>query len=246
MRDYPAQHPGVSAGRVPLIDPEPAGAFPNRPRAGCLEILLRHRPLLVLTLGYTCSNYVFYFFFNWLFIYLVETRGFRLLEGGFYAAAPWITGAVGAVLGGWICDRMWKRLGARLGCRIPGAVAMALCGAFLIGAAAAPNPLLAVLLLALCLGAQQFVDPIYWAAAIAMSGRRSAAACGVLNTGGNIVGGIGALVVPLTVRSFGWTAALATGSLFGLAAAVLWLVTKPDEELGDAVDAAPAVAEGVG
>jgi ACS family glucarate transporter-like MFS transporter len=239
VRDYPSQHPRVNRAERDLID---AGRRPGDcvpPEPGAWRAVLRHPPLLMLTAGYTCSNYVFYFFFNWLFVYLIESRGFKLLEGGFYAAAPWIAGAFGAVLGGWVCDRLWKRWGARMGCRVPGAIAMVLCGLFLIGAAAAPGPLLAVVLLSLCLGAQQFVDPIYWAAAIAVSGRRAGAACGVLNTGGNLIGGVGALLVPLTVRHAGWTAALATGSLFALAAAACWLVTRPDE----AVDQ-PAAAPG--
>ena len=231
VRDYPSQHPSVNRAECELIDTGRPAADPSRVERGTWRLLLRHRPLLALTAGYTCSNYVFYFFFNWLFIYLIESRGFKLLEGGFYAAAPWITGAFGAVLGGWVCDRVWKRLGARLGCRVAGLVAMLACGAFLIAAAAAPTPILAVMLLSLCLGAQQFVDPIYWAAAISVSGRRAAVACGVLNTGGNAIGGLGALVVPLTVRQFGWSAALATGALFALGAAACWLVTDAADVL---------------
>jgi MFS transporter, ACS family, glucarate transporter len=234
MRDSPSQHPAVNPAERNLIDAGRPAGVPVIER-GAWRVVLRHRPLLVLTAGYACSNYVFYFFFNWLFVYLIESRGFKLLEGGFYGAAPWIAGAVGAVLGGWTCDRIWKRYGARLGCRIPGAIAMALSGVFLIGAAAAPGPIQAVVLLSLCLGAQQFTDPIYWAAGIAVSGRRAGTACGVLNTGGNVIGGIGALVVPLTVRQFGWTAALATGSLFALAAAACWLVTRADHALEDTV-----------
>jgi ACS family glucarate transporter-like MFS transporter len=236
MRDYPSQHAAVNQAERHLIDADRPAGVPVVER-GAWRVVLRHRPLLVLTAGYACSNYVFYFFFNWLFVYLIDSRGFKLLEGGFYGAAPWIAGAFGAVLGGWTCDRLWKRYGARLGCRIPGAVAMALCGVLLIGAAAAPGPVEAVVLLSLCLGAQQFTDPIYWAAGIAVSGRRAGAACGVLNTGGNVVGGIVALVVPLTVRQFGWPAALATGSLFALGAVACWLVTKADHALDDAAQA---------
>ena len=234
VRDYPAQHLSVNAAERAVIDADRPPAGSARPEPGAWKAVLRHPPLLVLTAGYTCSNYVFYFFFNWLFVYLIESRGFRLLEGGMYAAAPWVSGAVGAVLGGWICDRLWKRLGARLGCRVPATIALVLSGALLLGAAAAPSPILAVVLLSLCLGAQQFADPIYWAAAIAVSGRRAGAACGVMNTGGNVIGGIGALLVPVTVRQAGWTAALATGSLFALAAAACWLATRADEAVAEA------------
>jgi hypothetical protein len=51
----------------------------------------------------------------------------------------------------------------------------------------------------------------------------SVLARGALNTGGNVVGGIGALLAPFTVKTLGWAAALATGSALALIAAVLWL-----------------------
>ena len=233
VRDLPSQHPLVNQAERDLIDAGRPPANASRPERGAWKAVLQNRQVLLLTGGYFCCNYVFYFFFNWLFIYLIESRGFRLLEGGFYAAAPWITGAFGAVLGGWICDRLWRRHGPRQACRIPGAVGMALAGVFLLAAARAPGPIAAVVLLSLCLGAQQFTDPIYWAGTIAVAGRRASAACGVLNTGGNLVGGIVALTVPLTVDRLGWPAALTTGSLFALAAAGLWLVTSTDRPMAE-------------
>jgi predicted MFS family arabinose efflux permease len=112
----------------------------------------------------------------------------------------------------------------------------------LLAAARAPHPVAAVVLLSLCLGAQQFTDPVYWAAAIAVSGRRASAACGVMNTGGNIVGGVGALLVPLTVERLGWPAALATGTLFALVGAAMWMLTETDRSMAEPVEATPAEA----
>ena len=185
---------------------------------------------------------MFYFFFNWLFVYLIESRGFKLLEGGWYAAAPWITGAIGAVVGGVLCDRLWKRFGPRWTCSVIGAAAQVATAAFLIAAARAPHPIAAVVLLSLCLGAQQFTDAIYWAGTIAVAGRQASAACGVMNTGGNLAGGVVAVAVPLTVEWLGWPAALATGSIFALAAAALWLVTATDRVMGERIPAAAAAA----
>jgi ACS family glucarate transporter-like MFS transporter len=242
-RDRPSDHHGVNHAERELIDVGRPRTREAAPEPGAWKVVLRNRSLLLITASYFCSNYVFYFFFNWLFVYLIDSRGFKLLEGGFYAAAPWIAGAFGAVLGGWVCDRLWRRAGARLACRVCGAVGMTLSGVFLVGAAEAPHPIAAVVLLSLCLAAQQFTDPVYWAATIAVSGSRVSAACGVLNTGGNVVGGIGALMVPLTVEQLGWPAALATGSIFALVAAGLWLITSADVILEHPVEAsAPAAA----
>ena len=57
----------------------------------------------------------------------------------------------------------------------------------------------------------------------------AAAACGVLNTGGNVVGGIGALLVPVMVESLGWPAALAATSVFALIGAGLWLLIDAEQ-----------------
>jgi ACS family glucarate transporter-like MFS transporter len=243
VRDFPRDHPRVNRLERDLIEAGRPDARIERPRPGGWRVVLRNRQVRILTTGYFCTNYVFYFFFNWLFIYLIESRGFKLLEGGVYAAAPWITGAFGAILGGYLCDRLWRRYGPRAACRLLGAAGQVFCGLLLVAAARAPHPLGAVVLLSLCLGAQQFTDAIYWAATIAVAGRHASAACGVLNTGGNLVGGFVAVIVPLTVARFGWPMAVGTGSLFALAAAAIWLVTSPDLAIAEAAEpAAPAAA----
>jgi ACS family glucarate transporter-like MFS transporter len=241
VRDRPAEHAIVNAEERHLIEAGRTADALAPVEPGAWRVVIRDRQIQLLTAGYFCINYLFYFFFNWLFVYLIENRGFKLLEGGWYASIPWITGAVGAVCGGWLCDRLWKRIGARWSCRYLGAASVGVAGLLLLAAGWAPHPMVAVLLLSLCLASQQFSDAIYWAAAIAVAGPRSSAACGLMNTGGNLSGGVVALVVPLVVDRFGWPAALATGSAFALVAAGLWLVTSADAAMADRLPA-PATA----
>ena len=120
-----------------------------------------------------------------------------------------------------MCDRLTRRHGIRRAARVA-VVPFVVASAVLIAAAAmATDPFVAVVLLSLCLGCQQFTDAAYWAATISVSGRHASTACGLLNMGGNVVGGVGALLVPFTVKALGWGPALATGSLFALAASYL-------------------------
>lgn len=228
-RDSPAEHPGVRQEELALIN---AGRPPRftEVQTGGWKLVLRDPQVLLLSASYFCSNYVFYLFFNWLFIYLVDQRGFKVLEGGFYAAAPWISGAIGAFIGGVACDRLSKARGLRFGHRVPAMVSLMLCGVLLLAAATASNPIVSVIFLSLCLAAQQGPEGAFWAGTIAVSGKHSSSACGVLNTGGNIVGGIGALLVPVTVQMFGWTAALATGTGFAFIGALLWCWIRADRE----------------
>ena len=222
-RDHPVQHPRVSAVEAAYIAGDRPAADAEPPQPGAWRALFRNRNLRLVTLSYFCSNYLFYFFFNWLVIYLVEERRFTLLQGGWYAAAPWMVGALGALAGGFITDRLSRRRGMTFGCRWPALVSLLCAGALIFAVARAEAPLVAVALLSACLGFQQATDPVYWAATTAVAGREAAAACGVLNTAGNVVGGIGALLVPLTVDAFGWPVALGTTAGFAVAGGLLWL-----------------------
>jgi predicted MFS family arabinose efflux permease len=114
------------------------------------------------------------------------------------------------------------------GCRMPVVVGLLLSGVLLLAGATAHDPVLAVVFLSLCLGFQQMAEGPFWAATISVSGKHSSSACGVLNTGGNVVGGIGALMVPVTVEYFGWPIALGTGTAFAFIGALLWLWIRAD------------------
>jgi ACS family glucarate transporter-like MFS transporter len=233
-RDDPFQHRAVSPAELAVINADRPPASGSSDVRGAWKLVLRNREVALITASYFFNNYVFYFFFNWLYIYLVEVRKFEELQGGMLAAAPWVTGAVAATLGGWTCDRLTRRHGIRVSCRLVVMIGLLLSGGFILAAGAAGSPYVAVVYLSLCLGSQQFTDSAYWAAAISVGGRHSPAACGVLNTGGNVVGGVVALAVPLTARSLGWPVALATASLFAFVGAALWLWIRADRTIVEA------------
>jgi sugar phosphate permease len=195
-------------------------------------LVLRDRNVLLITGSYFFSNYVFYFFFNWLYIYMVDVRKFEALRGGAFAAAPWIVGSAGAVLGGMVCDQVSRRYGIRWGPRLVSIVGLVLAGAFIFAAGSAASPYIAVVLLCLCLASQQFTDSAAWAATMMVGGRHASAACGVLNTGGNVIGGINALLVPITARALGWPSALGIASVFALLGAILWIWIETDRPAG--------------
>jgi len=241
-RDDPAHHGAVNAGELALIN----AARPPTDRASgdgnSWKVVFRSREIWLITASYFLSNYLFYFFFNWLYIYLVEVRKFQELKGGILAAAPWVTGAVGATLGGWVCDRLTRRHGIRVGARIVIMVGLILSGGFIVAAGDAGGPYLAVVFLSLCLAGQQFTDSAYWAAATFVGGRHAPAACGVMNTGGNAVGGLVAVLVPMMAHTLGWPVALGTASLFAFIGAILWLWIRADKIVDQPSGYAPAIA----
>jgi ACS family glucarate transporter-like MFS transporter len=230
-RDNPADHPRVSKKELDLINANRPSTEQIVAKKSAWKHVLKNRDILLLAAGYFCMNYVFFIFFNWFFIYLVDVREFKILEGGYFAAAPWMVGAVAASVGGLWCDRLCKRIGPRWGCRIPGIVGLSLAAGLLFLGATAKNPYLAVVFLSLSFGSTQLTEGPYWTAAIFVSGKHASAATGVLNTGGNVVGGIGALLVPVTAEAFGWVPALATGSVFAVIGVGLWFFVRADRPM---------------
>jgi sugar phosphate permease len=207
VRDNPSDHPAANTEEVELI-------YANRPsplkaddsQSSWLRVL-RNRNVILLTISYFCMNYVFYQMFNWVFYYLVTVRGFESQHAGFLTSAQWIAAAVGATAGGLLCDSLCRRYGLRA--------------------------YIAVACLAAAFFFNQLTEGAFWAAGIAIGGRHAAAACGVMNTGGNAVGFVNALLVPFTAATFGWTAAMITGTAFAFISAVLWLFIRTDQPVAD-------------
>jgi ACS family glucarate transporter-like MFS transporter len=230
-RDDPGGHPRVTKHELELINSKRPSPGPTRKDERAWVRVLKDRNILLLTASYFCMNYVFYIFFNWFFIYLVEVRNFELLEGGSLAAAPWMVGAIAASVGGFWCDRLCKRIGARWGCRVPSIVGLSFAAGLLLLGAVTENPHLAVFFLSLSFGCTQLTEGAYWAAAISVGGKHASAATGVMNTGGNVAGAIGALLVPISAEAFGWVPALATGSVFALIGVGLWLLVRAEKPI---------------
>jgi ACS family glucarate transporter-like MFS transporter len=224
-RDKPAQHPAMTRHELAFIDAGRSQAPPSPAAPDSIRAALVNRDVLVLAVSYFCLNTVFYTFSYWLYTYLVESRHFSLLESGWLAALPFVTGAVFTAIGGGVCDVLCRRYGGLLGCRITAMFGLVLAAIFLSAGVFAPDPYVAVALLSLCFGFTLFTDTCYWAAATYASGDHTASATGLMNFGGNIPG----LLAPLfgfAIDHVGWVPTIASGSVFALVGAVLWMFVR--------------------
>jgi MFS transporter, ACS family, glucarate transporter len=226
-RDRPAQHPHVTPNELALIAAGRSTSAETTEDKGGWKKVLFQRDVLLLAASYFSMNFVFFIFSQWLFTYLVEARGFSMLESGALYALPFVTGAVLALVGGAVCDRLCKRLGSVMGCRLPAVSGLMLVAVLLMAGAYAPNPYVAVTLLALCFGFTQFTEPQFWTAATYVGGPHTPSATGVMNTGGNLAGFL-APVVGFVLDRFGWLPTLATGSVFAVIAGALWLFIRAE------------------
>jgi ACS family glucarate transporter-like MFS transporter len=222
-RDKPAQHRSISPAEAAFIDAGRSVKPPPQPvnwRAA-----LVNRDILILAASYFCLNYVFYMFSQWLFTYLVNARGLSMLESGWLYVLPFATGAVLTAVGGGICDALCRRLGGLRGCRITAMSGLVLVAIFLSAGVFAEDPYVAVALLSLCFGFTLFADTCYWAATTYASGEHTASAGGMLNFGGTMPGLLAPLV-GFSIDHAGWVPTIASGSVFALVGAGLWLFVR--------------------
>jgi ACS family glucarate transporter-like MFS transporter len=236
-RDTPAAHPATTPAELELIARGREELREEPLRRGDWRRVLARRDVLALAASYFCMNYVFYMFAQWLFTYLVEERGFSLLESGFLYAMPFVVGAALAAAGGLVCDALCRRHGARFGCRATAMTGLTLVAVFLIAGTRAADPYVAVAWLSLCFGCTQFTEGAYWSAATYAGGAQTATAGGIMNTGGNAAGFL-APVVGALIDHVGWGPTLASGSVFALVGAALWLVVRLQQDAAHGPDAA--------
>jgi ACS family glucarate transporter-like MFS transporter len=114
----PLRHPRINAAERTAI--EDGGALVHIEQRATvshftwnnLRQILANRMLLGVYLGQYCVGVLTYFFVTWFPIYLVQSRGFTVLEAGMMTAVPALCGFAGGVLGGLVSDFILRRTGS--------------------------------------------------------------------------------------------------------------------------------------
>ncbi|HZQ96285.1 MAG TPA: MFS transporter [Candidatus Sulfotelmatobacter sp.] len=233
VRDDPRQHKWVSQQELRRIHP---GQAERHTHPASLSQILGNRDILFLSLSYTCEGYVLFIFVFWLYIYLVEVRGFSLLHGGLAASLPWLAALASAPIGGFVCDRLSESRGRFAGARMVIILGYGLSGCLLFAAAKFHGRFAVIAALCVSVAALYFAEPAFWATAVHLSKENAGAVSGIMNTAGILGGIVSTSVTPVIVKYFGWLPALGSGAAVAVACAGLWLVigrrpprTAPDQ-----------------
>ena len=119
-------HPLITSGEQALLEGEHSAS--TAVAALDWRQYLRYPQSWGLFLSRFVSDPVWWFYLFWLPKYLVETRGFTLVEMGLLAWMPFLSADVGAMFGGWMSGRLisrgWRVLDARKAVMLPAALIM--------------------------------------------------------------------------------------------------------------------------
>ncbi len=197
-----------------------------------LKEILRSKRVVLLCLSYISEGYVLFLFVFWLYIYLVEVRGFGLLKGGLIASLPWITGLCFTPVGGFVADRLAITRGRLAGSKYVITTGYSASGILLFAAAYSSHRLVCIVALCLSVGFLMGAEAPFWTCATYFSGKHSGTVSGVMNTAG-ILGGIASTsLIPVLVSHFGWLVALSSGAVMAFVCSLIWiLIARENHQL---------------
>ena len=164
-------------------------------------------------------------FLFWFFRYLIEARGFTLLESGVWASLPYLLATVAAPLAGVLADRLARSLGLAVARRRVAITGLTLAASLVLLGAWLPTPTLAIVALSLSAACLVSCEAPFWTTAAALAGDGEGAATGVLNLMGNVGGILSIWLVPLMKDAWGWFGMLAFWAAMALVAAGLFAST---------------------
>jgi MFS transporter, ACS family, glucarate transporter len=233
FRDEPGRHPKISQHELKHIletrqqrDESPGGVGFR------WQALLASVNVWLLCAQYFASNFTVFFCLTWLHPYLKEKYALEAIAAGMYASAPFVCGAVGNWVSGWLVDRVYRSGHWRLSRLLPAAMGFLLAAVGVIGCARSDSALESVVWLGLAVfGADMTLSPS-WSVCIDIGGRQSGLVSGTMNMAGNLGSFVTSLAFPYLTR---WTGSqepffFVAASLSGVAI-VLWLLVEPRRPL---------------
>jgi sugar phosphate permease len=188
FRDDPAAHPDVNDAERRYISgdalpPPPRGAHAGRGHHAIpWRLVLRNPNIWLLGIINACTAFYSYMLFLWFPTYLKEGRGLDEITSGRVGSLPYLFGAVGVLLGGYLGDWLTARTGSRrLALGSMGTFSLTLAGVLVASSVRADTPLMAVLLCSTGYFFSYIQLAAWWAAMGDVGGRHLGALFGLCN-----------------------------------------------------------------
>ena len=245
-RDDPADHPRVNDAELAHIRQDETPTVAERTAIGW-RVLLRSRTVWGLGIGFACQAYVIYFFITWFPSYLVEARGFTLLQLGVLGTLPGIAGFVGSWGGGYLSDRImasgrYSLTLVRKGCIVFGMALSAVVGL----AGLAPQAWQALALLSVAFLGVSFATASILAVPADISpqgpGSVTGAVAGFQNAVSNVAGIASPVVIGFLRDATGsFVPGLISASVVALLGCLVYLLVVGPIEPGSLLTEVPAV-----
>jgi MFS family permease len=194
-----------------------------------IGVLFTNRSLILLTISYAAVGYFQYLFFYWIQYYFDEILHLGKDKGRLYATICSLAMAAGMFLGGWLADRIHRRMPTKLGRALVPMLGMIAGAVFTVLGLVADEPIWSEFCFALAMAAVGAAEGPFWVTAIELGGRRGGSSAAIFNTGGNIGGLLAPVVTPIIGEYATWQGGIGLACAFCMAGAILWAWIDPAE-----------------
>jgi sugar phosphate permease len=241
-RDKPSEHKGVNAAELALIQ-GPASCFGESAGAVPWRKILTNRTVWMLALMYFCYGYTIDIYLDWFPKYLYDARGLNLKTMGFYAALPFIAGAVGDLMGGWISDRWAARTGdLKTARRVTAAFGFLLATGAILAATFSTQTFAAVLYSCVAVFGLELTVGVSWAIPLDIGGNYAGSIASIMNTFGNLGSAISPALLGYLVRMYSWNVPFVLCSVLCLIAIIFCFQIDPTCSVGTSALPQPQAA----
>ncbi len=193
--------------------------------------ILSDRNVWLLFISYMCTGYTVYLYFAWFYRYLIDARGFDMVQGSFFGALPFLLMTFSAPFGGWLSDRLSPRLGKTKARRLIVFCAKLPCLPLIYLGATAQDNTMAVLWLSFALGLSFLGANCYWTTAIELLPAHAGTVSATMTMGINVAGMFAPVLTPLIKDQYGWTAAWVVAGAFTMVGGLFWIFIQPEKKI---------------
>ncbi len=228
FRDQPADHHSVSEAELEIIMADIDEAQPEKSQLSFSKMFKSSAMWLIMA-QYFCSNFLFFFCLTWLFPHLKAEYNLNAVEAGFYTSAPFILGAIGNWVSGWMVDYLYKKDKWSLSRKLPAIIGFFLASVGILASVYMTEVNGAVFFISLAVfGADMTLSPS-WSTCVDVGREHSGSVSGTMNMAGNLGSFFTALAFPYIVDFTGSTTPFFyLASILSLIAIPIWLMIKPE------------------
>jgi ACS family glucarate transporter-like MFS transporter len=236
--DWPEHHRGVNPAELQHIRADshpgevPLALTPYKGRVPWWK-MLTSVSVWGLILGYGFQGYAFYVYYNWFYFYAVKSRGLPLMRAAAWTSAPFLAMALLSPVGGWISDRVSRRIGRRYGRIVTVWIGMGIAGFLLFSGSHVKSTAMALPLIALAAGFTMFAAASFWAACIDLAPGFSASLSALMNAVGSVGGAVSSTVTASIVVHQGWSKALDTAAWITVVSAIWFSAVNAERAIDE-------------
>lgn len=233
FRDKPEEKAGITQEEIREIEEgKGEGASSHSVKGTPWKQIFGKANMWWIMLMYHANAWCGFFYLTWMYIFLVNGRGFTPGELIAMSWLPFVFGAVANLAGGFASDYLVKRIGLRWGRRLLGFGGLGMATVFLTLTIFTEGKVMTIVFLALAYGFSDFALPVAWAVCLDVGSRNAGVVTGAMNMAAQVGSFLTTVLFGYIVVWFdSYNAPLVPIAVMSLIGTLAWLKIDPTRKL---------------